>query len=88
MDYLKCVQEDIAAINTKLVNLKKEYDAHVESITKELRALEAEEDKIMKRTNGSVRCTNCNKFGHVKQFEHTVHYRSSEMGGEYECEHY
>ena len=87
-DYLKCVQEDITKINNTLLNLKKEYDRQVNTITKELRLLETEEDKILKRTQNLVRCSKCNKFGTIPKGEFQTHYRSSEMGGEYECPKY
>jgi hypothetical protein len=85
MDYLKCVQEDIKAVNLELIRLKQEYEKKITEAQKKITDLEAEENKIMKRTSGMNRCPNCRKFVQPNGYSDNPHAHDTEYATDYSC---
>ena len=77
MDYLECVRADIAEAKKNYDQAKLELELQLKGLSDKIKDLEKEEEKIMKRTKGLFRCSNCGEF---VQNAYTSHERDSGSG--------
>lgn len=85
-DYLTCIQSDLKKARQEYETIKRECDIKLDKAKQEIKHLENEEEKIVKRTKGLVRCPNCGEFTGMSWGDY-AHERSSGsgMGSSWDC---
>ena len=62
MNYLDCLRSDIKEARAEYERSKEEFDKRLKVLQIKIEKLEEDEEKVIERTQGNKRCSNCGEF--------------------------